>query len=142
MAMQRWGLTARGLAAASIAFSLWFAAATAAAAMGMGDGGGSSGGGGGGGGGGGNGGDAGSGRDRVNTPPSICAKGQIYDLKRSKCVKAERNLLYGAYAATPAPALVKDRRLNGAPSALDSPDVANSVRALPDRGSCGATSRQ
>jgi hypothetical protein len=39
------------------------------------------------------GGDAGAGGGaRINTPPSACAKGQAYDARLKKCVKAERAL--------------------------------------------------
>jgi tetratricopeptide (TPR) repeat protein len=125
--MQIWNRAARGVASASIAAALWIAAAAIAPAM-------SDGGGGGGGSGGGNGGGtAPAGDVKANTAP-VCAKGQVYNAKRSKCVKAERGVLPDAAMAEYAYALAKDQRYEEALRVLDLLDEPNTPRALNYRG--------
>jgi tetratricopeptide (TPR) repeat protein len=132
--------TIRGLIPASIAFALSLAAATAvipalAPALAAGGGGGGGGGGGSGGSGGGDGGGAaGSGRTKFNALPSTCAKGQIFDVKRSKCVKAERDVLPDEYMTEYAYALAKEDRYEEALGVLDLLENPNTPRALNYRG--------
>jgi hypothetical protein len=96
--MQRLSRPVLSFAPASLAITLWLAVASAAPAMDMGGGGGGGDAGGGSGGGGGGGAGAGpEGAARLNSLPSACAKGQVYDVKRSKCVKAELGVTPARY---------------------------------------------
>ncbi|MFI5012641.1 MAG: hypothetical protein ACHQAY_09855 [Hyphomicrobiales bacterium] len=100
------------------------------------------GGGGGGGGGGGSGGasDGGSSGGAARSgeakmpPASTCSKGQIFDLKRNRCVKAERGVLPDGVVTEYAYALAKEARYDEALAVLDMLDNPDTPRALNYRG--------